>query len=116
MCIAGEVLSGPLARMYVGYDAELLAMTKRAFFFFSFSFLFCGFSMFGSSFFTALNDGLVSASISALRTCVFQIACVFVLPLLFGLDGIWGALTVSEILSALVVVIFLAANRKKYGY
>lgn len=110
------VLAKPLAMIFVSYDAALIELTVHAFMIFSFSFLFAGFSIFGSSFFTALNNGLVSAAISFLRTLVFQIAAVLILPLIFGLDGIWYSIVVAEVVSVIVTVIFLFAKRKKYEY
>ena len=116
MFVAGELLSWPLAKIFVGYDAELMDMTVNAFYIFSFSFLFFGFSVFGSSFFTALGDGLTSAAIAFLRTLVFQIAAVMLLPLIFGLNGIWASIVAAEIVSAAEVGAFFAIKRKKYGY
>lgn len=111
-----EGLARPLALLFVGYDEALLAVTVRGFFYFSFSFLFAGMAIFGSAFFTALNNGLMSAIISFLRTLVFQIAAVFVLPLLFGIDGIWVSLVVAELFAALLAGILLLVNKKKYRY
>lgn len=116
MFVAGELLSWPLAKIFVGYDAELMDMTVNAFYIFSFSFLFFGFSVFGSSFFTALGDGLTSAAIAFLRTMVFQIAAVMLLPLIFGLNGIWASIVAAEIVSVAVMAVFFAIKRKKYGY
>lgn len=116
MFVAGELLSWPLSKIFVGYDAELMDMTVNAFYIFSFSFLFFGFSVFGSSFFTALGDGLTSAAIAFLRTLVFQIAAVMLLPLIFGLNGIWASIVAAEIVSVAVTAVFLAIKRKKYGY
>ena len=116
MFVAGELLSRPLAKIFVGYDAELMDMTVNAFYIFSFSFLFFGFSVFGSSFFTALGDGLTSAAIAFLRTLVFQIAAVMLLPLIFGLNGIWASIVAAEIVSVAVMAVFFAIKRKKYGY
>ncbi|MDO5702394.1 MAG: MATE family efflux transporter [Lachnospiraceae bacterium] len=107
MLVAGELLAGPLSAVFVGYDKGLVKMTVRAFRIFSFSFLFCGIPIFASSFFTALNDGFTSAAISFLRTIVFQVAAVIILPMLFGLDGIWYSLIVAELTAAIVAVIFL---------
>lgn len=109
-------LAGPLARVFVGYDAQLLALTGHAFRLFSFSFLLAGFNIFASSFFTALNNGAVSAIISFLRTLVFQTASVLLLPMLLGVDGIWWAITVAEVCASVLSVGFLLANRKKYRY
>ena len=114
MLIAAEVLARPLAVIYVGYDLELLKL--RGFVIFSFSFLFAGISIYGSSFFTALNNGLVSALISFLRTMVFQIAAVLLFPLIWGIDGIWGSIVIAESMSAIVTVLFLVGMRKKYHY
>lgn len=116
MLVLAIVLAYPLASIFVSYDAGLMELTVHAFMIFSFSFLFAGFSIFGSSFFTALNNGLISAAISFLRTLVFQIAAVIILPLIFGLDGIWYSIVVAEVVSVIVTVIFLIAKRKKYGY
>lgn len=116
MFVAGELLSWPLAKIFVGYDAELMDMTVNAFYIFSFSFLFFGFSVFGSSFFTALGDGLTSAVIAFLRTLVFQITAVMLLPLMFGLNGIWASIVAAEIVSVAVMAVFFAIKRKKYGY
>ena len=116
MLIAGEVLAIPLSKLYVGYDPELFDMTQKAFLIYSFSFLFTGVGIFGSAFFTALNNGLVSAVISFLRTFLFQVMAVLLLPLFLGLEGIWCAVIAAELLSTVVTAIFLAANKKKYGY
>ena len=116
MLAAGELLAEPLTLLYVGYDAELLALTLRAFSIFSFSFLLAGFSIFGSAFFTALNNGAVSAVISFLRTLVFQIFAVLTFPLLWDIDGIWLSIVGAEVMAVVVTVIFLFAKRKKYGY
>lgn len=116
MFALAEVLARPLASIFVGYDAGLTELTVRAFSIFSFAFLFAGFSIFGSSFFTALNNGLISAAISFLRTLVFQIAAVLILPLIFEIDGIWYSIVVAEVVSVIVTAIFIFAKRKKYGY
>lgn len=116
MFTAGEALGRPLSLLFVGYDAGLLDMTIRAFTIFSFSFLFSGMTILGSSFFTALNDGLTSAMISFLRTLVFQIAAVCILPIFWGLDGIWFSIILAEVLAVLVTVLFLLGKRKKYHY
>lgn len=116
MFAAGELLSRPLSLMFVGYDKELLDMTAHAFSIFSFSFLLSGFSIFGSSYFTALNDGLTSALISFLRTLVFQIAAVLLFPIIFDINGIWFSIVAAEIMSVTVTMLFLISKRKKYGY
>lgn len=118
LCMLGlsEVLGSPLSRLFVGYDEGLFELTLRAFGIFSFSFLFAGISIFSSSFFTALNDGLTSALISFLRTLVFQIAAVLILPLIFDIDGIWASIVVAELVACTVSLIFIAAKKKKYNY
>ena len=116
MFAAGELLSKPLSLLFVGYDKELHSITAHAFSIFSFSFLLSGFAIFGSSFFTALNDGFTSAAISFLRTLVFQIAAVLIFPLFFKLDGIWFSIVAAEIMAVCVTLLFLAIKRKKYGY
>lgn len=116
MFILAEALARPLSYVFVGYDAELMAMTLRGFLIFSFSFLFAGIAIFGSGFFTALNDGLTSAIISFLRTLVFQIAAVMLLPLIWELDGIWISIVVAEVMAVVITVIYLVAKKKKYNY
>ena len=91
-------------------------MTLHAFAIFSFAFVFSGFSIFGSSFFTALNNGLVSAAISFLRTLVFQVVCVLVLPLLWQVDGIWVSLVAAEVMALCVTLTFLRAQQRVYHY
>ncbi|MCI8623487.1 MAG: MATE family efflux transporter [Provencibacterium sp.] len=109
-------LAEPLSQIFVGYDAELLALTSHAFRLFSFSFFLAGFNIFASSFFTALNNGVVSAFISFLRTLVFQTSSVLILPIFLGLDGIWWAITVAEALACVVSLIFLFVKRTEYQY
>ncbi|MBQ9784755.1 MAG: MATE family efflux transporter [Clostridia bacterium] len=116
MLILGEVLAYPLSVIFVGYDKALFDLTMRGFLIYSFSFLFSGIAIYGSGFFTALNNGLVSALISFLRTLVFQIAAVMLLPLIFDMDGIWYSIIVAEVMAALVTVAFLLGMRKKYHY
>ena len=116
MFLSGEILSAPLSRLFVGYDPELFKMTNHAFSIFSFSFLLSGFSVFGSSFFTALNDGLTSAVISFMRTLVFQITAVILFPIIWDIDGIWLSIVGAEIMSITVTAVFLVVKRKKYGY
>ena len=116
MFAAGQLLAEPLGKIFVSYDEELLDITVHAFGIFSFAFLFSGFSIFGSSFFTALNDGLTSALISFLRTLVFQLAAVLLFPLVWGLDGIWLSIVGAEVMSIVATALFLIAKRKRYGY
>lgn len=108
--------SWPLTAIFVGFDPQLHRMTHHGFLIYSLSFLMCGFSIFGSSFFTALGDGMVSALISFLRTLLFQLAAIFLLPALFGLDGVWIANVAAETLAAVCSVMLVLIFRKKYGY
>ena len=116
MMLLAQALAVPLAKIFVGYDAELFDMTSHAFRIFSFSFVLAGFNIFASAFFTALNNGGVSAAISFLRTLVFQMLSVLILPIIFGLDGIWWAISAAEISAFVISLIFLFAKRKKYQY
>lgn len=116
MFIVAKFMAAPLAKIYVGYDAELLSMTVHAFEIYAFSFLFAGIAIFGSAFFTALNDGLTSALIAFLRTLVFQISAVMLMPLIWGLDGIWMSVIFAEFMAVVVTLIFLAVKRNKYRY
>lgn len=116
MFLAAFVLAKPLSFLFIGYDKDLLDLTIHAFSIFSFSFLFSGYAIFGSSFFTALNDGLTSAAISFLRTLVFQIAAVLILPLLWKVDGIWISSVAAEVMAVIVTILFLRIKQKKYQY
>ncbi len=116
MVVMGELFATPLAKMFVGYDKELMTMTVDGFRIFALSFGFMGFAIFSSGFFTALNDGVTSAIISFLRTLVFQVAAVLLIPIIFGIDGIWISIVVAEFMAVTVGVIFLFAKRKKYHY
>ena len=111
-----EILAHPIAHIFASYDQELFEMIRRGIYIYSFAYLLMGVNYAGSSFFTALNNGLVSAIISFLRTFVFEIIAVLSQPILFGLDGIWGAGVVAEIASFAVTSICIVALRKKYGY
>lgn len=116
MVIVALALSSLLCRIFVGYDATLYDLTLRGFRIFAFSYLVTGFNIFGSAFFTALNNGGVSAVISFLRTLVFQIAAVLLLPIIWELDGVWLAIIVAELSSAIVTTIFLVAKKRQYNY
>jgi len=116
MLAVGEVLNVPLARLFVGYDRSLLDLTTSGFRIFALSFPFMGYAIFGSGFFTALNDGVTSAIISFLRTLVFQVAAVLLLPLIWEIDGIWMSIVVAEFMAMVLSGLFLALKRKKYGY
>ena len=116
MVAAAQLLAVPLARLFVGYDAGLLELTVNGFRIFALSFLFMGFAIFGSGFFTALNDGVTSAIISFLRTLVFQVAAVQLLPRLLGIQGIWWSIVVAEVMAVVLAGIFLLVKRRRYGY
>lgn len=116
MFVLAEVLAKPLAMIFVSYDEALLELTLRGFMIYSFSFLFAGIAIYGSSFFTALNDGLISALISFLRTLVFQIAAVLILPMIWGIDGVWISIVAAEVMAVIVTVVFLVGKREKYHY
>ena len=106
MTIISHIFALPFARFFVGYDSELLAMTIHGFRIYAFVYLLNGFNIFGSSFFTALNNGMVSATISFLRTLVFEVICILLLPVYFGIDGIWSAVLVAEALALCVTSFF----------
>ncbi|MGN1205982.1 MAG: MATE family efflux transporter [Eubacterium sp.] len=111
-----QLIASPLARIFVGYDPELFALTRHGFRIFSFAFLINGFNIYGSSFFTALNNGLLSAVISFLRTLVFQVVAVVVLPIFLQIDGIWGAVFIAELFTLCVTLICLVRKRIEYHY
>ena len=113
---AAMLLARPISALFIGYDAELLKLTARAFKICSIPFLVMWFNIYASSFFTALNDGAVSAAISFLRALVLPVLCILTLPAIWKLDGVWYALTASEILSVFVSLAFMIAKRKKYNY
>lgn len=116
MTAASELLAMPLAKIFVGYDKNLCQMTNRGMMIFSLSFLLCGYNIFGSAFFTGLNNGKISAFISFMRTLVFQVAAIFVLPALIGLDGIWSSVVAAEGLTLILTVFFLITQKKRYHY
>ncbi len=116
MVISAELLTHPLSKFFVGYDAELFDLTVSGFRIFALSFCFMGFGIFASGFFTALNDGLTSAIISFLRTLVFQSACILLLPIILGIDGIWISVVVAEFMAVVLGTIFLVVKHKKYSY
>ena len=116
MSIIAILTSGLLAGIFVGYDVELLEMTKRGFAIFSLSFVVMGLNIYASSFFTALGNGLISAILSFLRTFLFQLVCVLVLPLIFDLNGIWLAIVVAESMALVLSFVMLKVYKKKYKY
>lgn len=116
MILLGELLAMPLAHIFVSYDAALLELTVSGFRIFALSFIFMGFAIYSSGFFTALNDGLTSALISFLRTLVFQVAAVLLLPMILGIEGIWLSIVVAEVMAVALSIVFLIGKRKKYNY
>ena len=116
MLVSALVLAKPLSQIFVGYDQTLMDMTVRGFMIYSLSFLLCGYNIFGSSLFTALNNGLISASISFVRTLLCQIVAVMTLPLIFGLDGIWASVVAAELTALVLTTFFVLKYRKRYHY
>ncbi|MDE6585708.1 MAG: MATE family efflux transporter [Clostridia bacterium] len=110
-----EALAYPFMKIF-GYEQHVFDMALRGFRIYSVIFLMCGFNIYGSALFTSLNNGLVSALISFLRTVVFQITAVMVLPIFMGLDGVWSAALVADVLALIVTVIFIVCCHKRYGY
>ena len=113
---ASQILAGPLVKIFANYDQELLEMTTWGFRIYAIAFMVRGMNVWGSSFFTALNNGAVSAAISFLRTFVFQIVIVLILPKLIGITGVWLSIVLAEFLALFVTIGFLIAKRKKYHY
>lgn len=116
MLVLGQGLAYPLSALFTDNNEELFRITLRGFRIFAFSFILSGFNIFGSAFFTALNNGTVSAIISFARTLVFQVVGVILLPIIFGLDGIWYSMVVAEFLSLVMTFVFIMAKRKRYRY
>ena len=115
--VLAQLLATPLAKLFVGHDSTLLAMTQTGFRIYSLVYIINGFNIFGSSFFTALSNGVVSAVISFLRTLVFQIGAVLILPIVFGgINGIWSSVTVAELLTLCITITFFVRQRRKYHY
>lgn len=111
-----ELTAGFISRVFVGYDASLSALTAHATRIYMASFLLCGFNMFASAWFTALNNGMVSAVAAFTRTLIFEMAAVFILPAIFGIEGIWLSVNVAEVMALLLSAALIAAYRKRYGY
>lgn len=114
--VLGQLLNAPMARLFVGYDADLMALTVSGFRIFVLSFPFMGYAIFGSGFFTALNDGVTSAIISFLRTLVFQVAAVVLLPLVWEINGVWFSIVVAEFMAVIFSVMFLIIKKKRFQY
>ena len=116
MMVLAQMLASPLAKVFVGYDKELFDMTVHGFRLFSFYFILAGINIYSSSFFTALNNGIISAIISFSRTLGFETLSVIILPIFFKLDGVWMAITVAEICAFVISMSFLISKREKYNY
>ena len=116
LVIVTQFLARPLALLFAGYDSDLLELTDKAFRIYSISFLLAGFNGYVSSFFTALNNGVVSAVLATSRTLVFETIAVLVLPLVFGLDGIWFAVILAEIMALVLSLLLLRKYRERYHY
>ena len=116
MTLIAEIIAGYLAGIFVSYDNNLLELTTEAIRIYAVSYLISGINIFASSFFTALNNGVVSAVISFMRMFVFQIVMILLLPVVLGISGIWTAVIAAEVLSVVISVMFLVKNRKKYSY
>ena len=116
LTILAELTAKPIVSIFVGYDEDLLALTLHAFRIYAISFLFMGFNIFGSGLFTALNNGLISAILSILRSLVLQLITIYTLPLIFGADGLWSVVLVSEGVCLIVTIIMMIIYRKKYQY
>lgn len=113
---AAQLIATPFCRLFVGYDMELYNITLRGFRIYSFVYLINGFNIFGSSFFTALSNGVVSATISFMRTLLFQVGAILILPEIFGLNGIWFSVSIAELLTLCITVVFFVKFRKRYHY
>lgn len=116
LTLSALILASPLARIFVGYDNTLMELTRIGFQLYSLNFLITGFNIFSSAFFTALNNGIISAAISFLRTCVFQLIVLVTLPVYLGINGIWLSIVVAELLALMVSITFLIRKRKYYHY
>ena len=114
--IIAQLIATPLATLFVGYDQGLFELTRSGFRLYSFAFLINGFNIYGSAFFTALNNGLLSALISFLRTLVFQMAIVLLLPLILGINGVWCSVAIAELLTLCVTGTFIVLKRNTYHY
>lgn len=116
LTIFSEASARPLIHIFVGYDKDLFFMTMHGFQLYALSFLISGFNIWASSFFTALNNGLVSGLIAFLRTLLFQVGAIMLLPLLLGLKGIWLAVVAAELLTLIISLYFIKSRRNQYHY
>ena len=111
-----ELTARPLVYIFASYDTELFEMTCHGFMVYSLAFLFMGINVWGSSFFTALGNGGISAAISFLRTLLFQIIFILLLPAIWGIDGIWLSVVFAEVCAIVVTGTFLVLKKKTYHY
>lgn len=116
LMVLAEVLNVPLIKVFASYDQEMFDMTSHGFRIYAIAFLVIGINVWGSAFFTALNNGVVSAAISFLRTLIFQVSAILILPEILGIDGVWLAVVAAEMLALLVTTTFLVKNKRKYHY
>ena len=116
LTLLAEILNVPLIKIFASYDQDMFNMTSHGFRIYAIAFLVIGVNVWGSAFFTALNNGVVSAAISFLRTLIFQVTAILLLPAVFGIDGVWFAVVAAEMLALLVTTTFLIKNKDKYQY
>lgn len=116
LVILSEIVAVPFSKIFVSYDENLLNMTVHGLKIYGFCFLLMGVNLFASSFFTALNNGVVSGTISFVRTCIIEVSTVLILPIIFGLNGIWYSTVVSEILAIAITIITFIKMNKRYQY
>ena len=116
LTLTAEVAAAPAARLFVGYDAGMVSLTVRAQRIYMLSFLFCGLNLFASAWFTGLGNGQISAALAFSRSIVFEMGCVFILPAIFGAEGIWYSVIIAEVLSLVMCVALVARFRGRYGY
>ena len=116
MVVSAELLAVPLAKIFASYDAELMKMTVSGFRIFALSFIFMGYAIYSSGFFTALNTGRVSAFLSVIRTFVLEVGCLLLPPAVMGISGVWLALPISESVTVVISVLLLVKYRRWYGY
>lgn len=116
MFVMAQVLTVPMAKIFVGYDHALNELTVRGMRIYSVAFLVMGFNVFASAFFTALSNGKISAILSVTRTLILQLVMIYVLPILLDVDGLWAVVIAVEGISLIVTVYYIFKNRNKYGY
>ncbi len=116
MFVMAEVLTVPMAKIFVGYNQTLNELTIRGMRIYSVAFLVMGFNVFASAFFTALSNGKISAIISVTRTLILQLIMIYIMPMILGVDGLWAVVIAVEGISLIVTVYYILKNRKNYGY